>query len=1002
MRETKEQLRAAFNEAYASLNAAQRQAVDTIDGPVMVIAGPGTGKTQILTLRIANILLQTDTAPESILALTFTESGAKAMRERLHRYIGSEAYRVAIYTFHGFADRLIRTYPDAFGRVIGGRPATDIEKISLLETILEDTSFKKLRPSGNPTYYVAPLLRIIADLKKEYVSPDGLRDLVATQETELMTVVQFHEKGPHKGKERGAYTKLKEQIEKNRELTAVYRQYEALLQERHLYDFDDMIIETVAAIRDHETLLYDLQEQYQYVLADEHQDVNGAQNKILELLTNYHESPNIFVVGDEKQAIYRFQGASLDNFLYFQDHYQNTTIINLTENYRSGQTILDAAHSLVAVEDGPLKKLRVPLVAKAVSSALVYQADFVHQAIEDEALVETISNLIAEGTPPEEIAVIVRTNREVESIADLLRKRTIAVTASADSDVLMHPITQAVEALMAAVLPDADEHALFTVLHGPYWGLTRPEVMRIMAARSYDTSLMTILGDAEKLQDIGIENIKAAQHIREVLETAQAREVTEPPHRVLQSLLKDSGFLDHVIAHDPFEGVRIIRRLYDEVEALVLRDGIGTLRAVLDIFTLHRTYGIALNAPYIATNSHAVQVMTAHKSKGLEFNVVFVPHLQDANWGGSTKRTYFNIPLPQKVRADIDEVIDDERRLLYVAMTRARFELRLSFAAQNTDGKVLIPSRLYDAIDQGTLTHLDTQALHQAYEPIASLMSVETASALDVSFLLQSLATRGFSATSLNNYLKNPFDYLYRNVLRIPEVQPAHMQFGTAIHNVLESVTKHHTTHGTFPTDTSVKEKLERELGRLPVGRHEFVRILEKGMDVLYPYLAHLASRLPTVTKEELQLRVVLSTGIPELPELPLTGKLDRLDINENGNAVRVVDYKTGKPKSRNEIEGKTASGDGGYKRQLVFYTLLLSLYDDDRYKTNEGVLSFVEPDKKGIIHEESFTITDEDVVLLREEIIAAAAAIVRGDFLDDHAAAAASEYAPLATQLFV
>jgi len=342
----------AFESAYKSLNKAQRAAVDTIEGPVMVVAGPGTGKTQILTLRIANILKQTQMNPQNILALTFTDAGAKAMRERLHRYIGAEAYQVAIYTFHGFAERLIRDYPDAYTRVIGGRPASDLDKITIVENILEDTQFKLLRPIGNPTYYVKPVLNIIGSLKKEYITPDIFAELLTEQETELMSIEQFHAKGAHKGKERGEYTKCEKSLQKNRELLLLYRQYESLLSEGSLYDFEDMIVETVKALQSNEDMLRDLQETYQYVLADEHQDVNGSQNKILELLCNFHDQPNIFVVGDEKQAIYRFQGASLENFLYFEDMFPNTQRISLTENYRSGQTILDAAHSLIAVEDG--------------------------------------------------------------------------------------------------------------------------------------------------------------------------------------------------------------------------------------------------------------------------------------------------------------------------------------------------------------------------------------------------------------------------------------------------------------------------------------------------------------------------------------------------------------------------------------------------------------------------------------------------------------------------
>jgi DNA helicase II / ATP-dependent DNA helicase PcrA len=411
-----------FNEALSKLNPAQREAVETIEGPVMVIAGPGTGKTQILTLRIANILLKTDTDPSSILALTFTDSGAKAMRERLRKYIGATAYLVPIYTFHGFAQKLISDYPDSYKRVVGGRPISDLEKITLLETIINSGEVKQLRPMGNPTYYVPHILRILGQLKQEYITPDKFLEVIERQENELQNIEKIHTKGVHKGKVRGEYTKKSESISKNRELLFVYRRYEALLTHQNFYDFEDMIVETVNALSVDEGMLRDLQENYQYILADEHQDVNGSQNKILELLASFHESPNIFAVGDEKQAIYRFQGASLENFLYFTSQYKNTKVISLTTNYRSGQNILDAAHSLVAVEEGPLKDLRIPLLAGAALESTVSRRDFVHQAVEDTWLVAEVKAEIDKGTPSNEIAVIVRTNREVESIATLLRK----------------------------------------------------------------------------------------------------------------------------------------------------------------------------------------------------------------------------------------------------------------------------------------------------------------------------------------------------------------------------------------------------------------------------------------------------------------------------------------------------------------------------------------------------------------------------------------------------
>jgi DNA helicase-2/ATP-dependent DNA helicase PcrA len=474
------------------------------------------------------------------------------------------------------------------------------------------------------------------------------------------------------------------------------------------------------------------------------------------------------------------------------------------------------------------------------------------------------------------------------------------------------------------------------------------------------------------------------------------KEVHEAPHRVLEYLLQESGFLDHLLTKDMFEGARVVRRLYDEIEELVLRDGVGTLREVSAMFATRLEYHLPLNAPYIATDPHAVQVMTAHKSKGLEFNTVFVPHLGDGLWGGGTRRSYFDVPLTKHVNESEFDSVDDERRLMYVAMTRAKTTLHLSCSDTNADGKELIPTRLFDAMDSQYLTVAITDVENAAFDPMASLLKKKGEVLIDPQLLTHLLSERGFSATSLNNYLRSPWDYFYRNVLRIPETQAVHMQFGTAVHNVMEKSTKCHTDKGVLPSDTEIKTMLETELNRLPVTKEEYVRLLEKGLEALYPYLAHTKQSLPKKTKEELSIRVVLATGIPELPELPLTGKLDRLDIGEDGIAYQVLDYKTGKPKTRNVIEGKTASSDGGYKRQLVFYALLLALYDDDRYKCNTGVLSFVESDAKGVIHEEVFTITDEEVEELKAEIITAAKDIVSGKFLQSSCEEGDSEYCHL------
>ena len=288
MKNSKNDLLETFSQAYNNLNAEQRSAVDSIEGPVMVIAGPGTGKTQILTLRIANILLKTDTQPENILALTFTESGVRAMRNRLTNFIGSDAYSVRIHTFHSFAGELIRNYPDAYKNIVGGRPASDLERIRIIENLLEEKVFKQLRPHGNHRFYVRPILDAITTMKRENVSPEKLAEANNAQVERLNLIEKIHSKGAHKGKIRSEYLEAEKYLVRNQELLHIYQRYTAELRSSKLFDFEDMILDTIEALKTNEEMLLDVQEKYQYILADEHQDVNQSQNLLIKIIASYH------------------------------------------------------------------------------------------------------------------------------------------------------------------------------------------------------------------------------------------------------------------------------------------------------------------------------------------------------------------------------------------------------------------------------------------------------------------------------------------------------------------------------------------------------------------------------------------------------------------------------------------------------------------------------------------------------------------------------------------
>ncbi len=285
----------------------------------MVIAGPGTGKTTVLTLRIANILKNTDTPPSGILAITYTESGVRSMRMKLREIIGTLADEVHIHTFHGFASWVINEYGEYFIHLDKAEQMSDIDRENLIREILQDEKFRSLRPSARPDHYIQKIIKTIDEAKKEAKGPKEVRDL-AKEEMERIKNDEgnISTRGKSKGKLKADAEIKIEKCERTIVFSDVYGEYEKRKKEKEFIDFYDLLVELLSAMEINELLLRSLQERFLYILVDEHQDTNDIQNLILEKISDFFDEPNIFIVGDEKQAIYRFQGASVENFLKFQ------------------------------------------------------------------------------------------------------------------------------------------------------------------------------------------------------------------------------------------------------------------------------------------------------------------------------------------------------------------------------------------------------------------------------------------------------------------------------------------------------------------------------------------------------------------------------------------------------------------------------------------------------------------------------------------------------------
>lgn len=950
-----------FLEHYARLNTAQKRAVDTIEGPVMVIAGPGTGKTQILALRIANILQKTDTSPSSILALTFTESGVASMRARLVTLMGQEGYGVRIHTFHGFCNEVIRMYPDRFPSIIGRTPLIELDAIRIIKEIIDDTRPKLLRPHGKPDFYVRDIVGKISETKREHITPDALAERIREKKMAIESADDlYHTKGAHAGKMKGHYLKELSSLEKAAEFVDVYQRYEAALEAKEFYDFDDTILAVIETLARDEELKLMVQEEHQYILADEHQDANGSQNELLTLLSDFHEQPNLFVVGDEKQAIYRFQGASLENFFSFTRQYPDAVVIPLSDNYRSTQMILDAAHALIESARGDGAAPRVRLTACAPHTAQPIEVLRAPEEDTEHAIIaERIADLISCGAEPQEIAVLVRRNADVAPVASALARRTIPYRATGDDPVLTHPIIRGFRIFLAAVAQYGDDASLFAALALTYSGVSTLDVYRLTnVRRETDGALMHILSDTRALRECGVNSIDACLAFANVLEMSVRLMSDMPIALAVERMLWRSGCMAYALAQpDSLSVLEVLRTFFRYVSSLAEAHPAYNLSDILDALTEAETYRLSLKAPS-SRGVHAVSIMTVHRSKGMEFDHVFIPHVHDRGWGG--KRTVDRITLPLFIAAGGD-VEDDERRLFYVAMTRARKTLTMSYAEQNIDGTHQIPSRFLEELKEGA--HVTESILGETTSFFVAPPETSVASSLsdeEKKYLRERLVNQGLSVSALNNYLESPWKYFFMNLVRVPQARVPHLLYGSAMDEALKWYTNERASARTPQSDDVVRVFVSA-LGKLPMTKKDFETYRVRGKEALSGYFLHYADSWYERAESAITFKVPFETGIPDMPSIILRGELDKIEHVSEG-VIRVVDYKTGSPKTRGEIEGTTKTSNGNLKRQLVFYKMLVERDEVRGWKTEEGVLDFVEPDKKGTYHREAFVLTSESV----------------------------------------
>ena len=993
----------AFESVYEGLNEQQKIAVNTIEGPVMVIAGPGTGKTQILGARIGKILLETDTAPENILCLTYTDAGAIAMRKRLVSFIGTSAYKVNIATFHSFCNDIIQDNLSLFDKT-SLDPISELEKIELLKKLIDgfDKNNALKRYRGDVYFEMSNLSKLFSAMKKEGWTPDYLIEKVDDYIKEIPFRDEFIYKRKYKQFEAGALKQglVDVELEKMAKLKAAiasFDVYQQLMKDRSRYDFEDMINWVIKAFKENKNLLAQYQERFLYILVDEYQDTSGTQNELVQLLVNYWEQPNLFVVGDDDQSIFRFQGANVENMLHFQNQYAADLLtIVLENNYRSTQPILDVStivinnnqERLVNKIEGLEKKLiaahpdnQKDTVAPAVIAYEVPEAEMID-------ITEQIVQLIQKGIEPHQIAVLYKEHKYGEEIAHFLQQKNIPVYTKRTTNLLDQTLVKQIITILEYLVCELDQpyegaNLLFEILHFKWWNISPITIAKL----TFEANQLKYGAPENSFRKVLVEKTQQVQGslfqeggVPELAKAVQVLEslIGEVPNvtlvNLIEQVLQKTGIIQSVLQSNNkgFE-LEVITKFFDFIKEETHRRPSLQLKDLVDMLELMQKEGIRLPLPITTGGVTGVNLLTTHGSKGLEFEYVFVAGTNAHYWEKKRAANNIGYTLPDTVLSSLENADDKEelRRLFYVAITRAKKAIQISYALNRADGKVAEPSQFVIELIEGNEKRIVEKQLNEDIKLQYKLLHIQTTiqpqiKQLEEDFIAPKLEKFTMNVTALNNYLKCPLHFYYNSLIRVPSGKSEATTFGSAVHDALNKLFKKMQERDQVFPD---KQELVQDFN-FYMHRHreaftqvEFNNRKEQGEMVLTKYYDQYVQGWNKVVTTEYRINNVVLNGIP------LKGAIDKIEFD--GKQVVVIDYKTGSVENAKEklfAPNEKYPNGGDYWRQAVFYKILLK-HHPKNWEVTSAEFDFVEPNKKKEFEKVAITIQDADITTVTQQI---------------------------------
>lgn len=980
-----------FEREYEKLNTKQKEAVETLDGAVMVVAWPWTGKTQIIGMRTANIILKSWVNPENILITTFTDAWVIAIRERLIKFIGTDAYKVVVSTIHSFADDVIKTFPEKFTYEKTEKAIDEIDQLEIIKNILremiDEWAIEELRAVWDDYFYLFDVKSTLSQLKQEGITYKKFSVLIDEEEkylTSELEELKFNKRvrdlEKRTEKDKKDYEK---RIKKLRELCLVFQRYNQYLRKQGLYDFNDMINFVLEKSREDEDLRYHYAEKFQYIMLDEYQDTNNAQNEIIYHILHPYASkdenflnPNIMVVWDDDQSIYRFQWANIENMLDFTFHYKNTKIIVLENNYRSNQFILDTATELIQNNNerliNKIKGLEKKLVAsrefKEVQKPSFYSA--LNEIDEQNYVIEKIKAGIVLGISLDEIAIIVRQNKEIISWSEFLKSNGIEIESKQKTNILNSDIIHFIlDYLLLIANPYADDRKFIDLLLSSFIDVENIDIItltRFLNTKNYvrkdKFALFDIMSSDGLLLDMNLQNKEKIVSFREKLISFRSLLAQKTFIWFFELFLQESSLLDILDSSGSFDDLQDIFTLFNRIKDFSASNPHLSIDDFLRKINLHTSYNYAIARTDIKTSKKWVQILTAHGSKWLEYEMVFIPWLVSGNWDNKKSVAKIKLPLGivgEWLQEDKEEKnLEEERRLFFVAVSRAKSYLYFSapkIIGNKARQKSLFVEEIKSSLLEEPEKEVSEEVMKGVLKNIFTWPRLHIFSKPEINYIEDFLKTYKLSPSELNVFLSDPKTFLHNMIFKYPFAPTESTIFWSVYHRVLELFYGKYIQNWKWEEKSYLTATFSLLLKKEILTPIEYERLEKKWIEGLSNYYETYKNNfwIPLQLEYNFKQRNIFFWDIP------LTGKIDKIvkltdfePIFWQKAPICVVDYKTGAIKSLGQIKGTDRYGnkkeepqEWQYFRQLLFYKLLCELDAsfNAHYEVSDLMIDFVE-----------------------------------------------------------